>query len=215
MIAVAVDRLTGCPVIFNHLIGDEFVKFTSGHQANLGAEAILGLSTPLTNCGATGQTATLRFDGLSYSTLPAVLTLDSVPSRIDNNSMLWFLTRLDGNLATSTFPSGTMRGDLYDDIEQRFITGDYPFACQLSGPILTARTAAGQGYDNVVPAGRTGWLKLRLLVGGNPQGFLGAVINYNPNTRVNSGSYNQGRLLHKLTYTTASALTIPVSPPNC
>lgn len=215
VIAVAVDRQTGCPIIFNHLIGDEFIKLTSGHQANLGAEAIVGLSTPLTNCGADGQTATLRFDGASYSTLPAVLALDGIPSRIDNNSMLWFLTRLDGNLATSNFPSGVMRGDLYDDVEGRFATGDYPFVCQLTGPILTARAASGQGYDNVIPAGRTGWLKMRLLVNGSPQGMLGAVLNFNPNTRVNSSAYNQGRLLHKVTFTTTSALTIPIVPPNC
>src|SRR5262249_24375802 len=35
MIAVAIDQQTGCPVNFNFLIGDEYVKFSSGHAANL------------------------------------------------------------------------------------------------------------------------------------------------------------------------------------
>ena len=40
LIAVAVDGDTGCPIEFNHLIGDAYVKLASGHQANLPAESI-------------------------------------------------------------------------------------------------------------------------------------------------------------------------------
>ncbi|MDQ3011527.1 MAG: hypothetical protein M3X11_12580, partial [Acidobacteriota bacterium] len=36
VVAIATDS-NGCPVAFNFLIGDEYVKFTSGHAANLGA----------------------------------------------------------------------------------------------------------------------------------------------------------------------------------
>ncbi len=45
--AVASDPITGCPINFNFLIGDEFVKFSSGHQANLGAESFAALSNTL------------------------------------------------------------------------------------------------------------------------------------------------------------------------
>ena len=38
LIAIASDKATGCPVNFNFLIGDEFVKLSSGHAANLAAE---------------------------------------------------------------------------------------------------------------------------------------------------------------------------------
>jgi hypothetical protein len=39
LVAVASDPTTGCPVNFNFLVGDAYIKLTSGHQANLGAEA--------------------------------------------------------------------------------------------------------------------------------------------------------------------------------
>src|SRR5215471_16008067 len=44
IVAVAVDGLTGCPANFNFLIGDEYVKYASGHAANLGAEAIAAIA---------------------------------------------------------------------------------------------------------------------------------------------------------------------------
>src|SRR4030095_8719405 len=43
LVAVAVDS-RGCPVNFNNLIGDSYVKFASGHAANLAAEAIAALA---------------------------------------------------------------------------------------------------------------------------------------------------------------------------
>ncbi|MFN0086217.1 MAG: hypothetical protein ACKVX9_12590, partial [Blastocatellia bacterium] len=38
IVAVAVNS-DGCPTIFNWLVGDEYVKTSAGHAANLGAEA--------------------------------------------------------------------------------------------------------------------------------------------------------------------------------
>ncbi|MFN8000949.1 MAG: hypothetical protein U0X75_08055 [Acidobacteriota bacterium] len=43
VIAVAVDQ-RGCPTIFNALMGDEYVKFATGHQANLTADAAAALN---------------------------------------------------------------------------------------------------------------------------------------------------------------------------
>ena len=213
VVAVAVDSETGCPVQFNHLIGDEFVKFASGHQANLGVEAIAALSGQPAVCDGL-QKAELRFNGVSYGMLPATVALDSVPSRADNNSTLWFLVRLDGNLATSTFTQATLNGTLYDDSEAPFSIGNYTILCQLTGTILPSALVGGRRFESVVPAGRTGWLKLNLS-GTTPRGLLGAQINFNPNTRSNSSAYNQGHLLHKLSLTNNTALTIPVLPPTC
>src|SRR6185369_2279008 len=42
IVAVATDA-NGCPRAFNWLIGDEYIKFTTGHAANLGAEAFAAL----------------------------------------------------------------------------------------------------------------------------------------------------------------------------
>ncbi|MBL8166920.1 MAG: hypothetical protein JNJ50_02125, partial [Acidobacteria bacterium] len=64
VIAVAVDQ-RGCPTIFNALMGDEYVKFATGHQANLTADAAaalngLQISPP---CDDNSFLANLRFDG--------------------------------------------------------------------------------------------------------------------------------------------------------
>ncbi len=214
VVAVAVDGATGCPVQFNHLLGDEFVKFASGHQANLGAEAIAALSSQPAVCDGAQQRAELRFNGVNYSMLPATVALDSVPSRADGNSTFWFLVRLDGNLATGSFTQATVNGTLNDDAEAAYGIGSYNILCQLSGTILQSALAGGVRFDAVVPAGRTGWLKLNLS-GVTPRGLLGAQINFNPNTRSSSSAYSQGHLLHKLTLTNNSALTIPVAPPTC
>src|SRR5262249_27917385 len=45
LIAMAVDT-QGCPTNFNYLIGDEYVKFSSGQSANLGAEAVTAINVP-------------------------------------------------------------------------------------------------------------------------------------------------------------------------
>src|SRR5262249_32700594 len=49
IVAVAIDA-HGCPVNFNYLIGDEYVKLSSGHAANLGAEAFSAIAGGLPLC---------------------------------------------------------------------------------------------------------------------------------------------------------------------
>ena len=44
LVAIAADGVNGCPISFNFLIGDEFIK-AGTHQANLGAEAFSALYT--------------------------------------------------------------------------------------------------------------------------------------------------------------------------
>lgn len=214
VIAVAVDGTTGCPVQFNNLIGDEFVKFASGHQANLGAEAIAALSAQPAICAGAQQRAELQFNGVNYSMLPAAVALDSVSSRVDSNSTLWFLVRLDGNIATGAFSQATVNGTLYDDAGASFGIGDYSILCQLTGVLLPSSLVGGRRFDTLVPAGRTGWLTL-YLAGTTSRGLLGAQINFNPNTRSNSNAYSQGHLLHKLSLSNNTTLTIPVMPPTC
>ena len=97
ILAVAVDN-AGCPIAYNFLIGDEYVKFSSGHAANLGAEAISALAGGLTACNQNSSTATLAFDGISYTTVPHVLAADNIGSRADGNDTLLILNRIGGNL---------------------------------------------------------------------------------------------------------------------
>jgi hypothetical protein len=45
--------------------------------------------------------------------------------------------------------------------------------------------------------------------------LFGAVINYNPNATTNTGAFNQGRNLHKLTLTDTATIVVPVLIPPC
>src|SRR5436853_4046781 len=91
VVAIASDG-NGCPLAFNWLIGDEYVKFTSGHAANLGAEAFAALFFgTLPGCDANSTTATVNFNGVvgaGYNLAPRVLADDHVPSRADGNDTL-------------------------------------------------------------------------------------------------------------------------------
>ena len=78
LVAVAVDCVLGCPINFNCLIGDEYIKMASGHVANLGAESIASQSKTPVVCDANSTTATINFDGMKYNRIPRVLALDSV-----------------------------------------------------------------------------------------------------------------------------------------
>src|SRR5262249_22626629 len=88
-VAAFVVDFRGVPITFDWLIGDEYVKFATGHTANLGAEAVSVSILPLLvflNDG--GSTATVFFDGVCYNKLPRTLAVDSVPSAADGNSTL-------------------------------------------------------------------------------------------------------------------------------
>src|SRR5262249_29846639 len=103
IVAVASSGVTGCPVAFNFLIGDEYVKLSTGHQANLGAEAFAALyNGVLPGCDANSVTAVLSFDGVvgaGYNRAPRVLALDNFGSRADGNDTVVIINRVGGNLA--------------------------------------------------------------------------------------------------------------------
>ncbi|MBK6798622.1 MAG: hypothetical protein IPG76_18030 [Acidobacteria bacterium] len=46
-------------------------------------------------------------------------------------------------------------------------------------------------------------------------GIVGSSILFNPNASSNTGAFNQGHNLHKLTLTNATTLTLPVYPFIC
>ncbi|MCI0665901.1 MAG: hypothetical protein L0220_33005, partial [Acidobacteria bacterium] len=70
IMAVALNE-NGCPIIHNALIGDEYVRFVSGHAANLQAEAVAAHRTP--SCNDTSVMTNLNFNGIDYDRLPSVL----------------------------------------------------------------------------------------------------------------------------------------------
>ncbi len=216
IVAVATDA-NGCPTAFNWLIGDLYVKFTTGHAANLGAEAFAALYFGTSaGCDSNSTTAEINFNGVvggvgSYNRAPRVLADDAVPSRADGNDTLVIIDRVGGNLAVGSSTLGTLFGLFYDDSENVLsfsITGSSQFRGSLSNttPRLTPR------FETFIPAGRTGWFKVYSL---SDIGILGAAINLNANAGTSAGAFNGGHNLHKLTLTPSAQYIIPVFPPNC
>jgi CSLREA domain-containing protein len=211
IIAVAVDG-NGCPTNFNYLIGDEYVKFSTGHAANLGAEAITAIAGGLPLCDTNSTTATLAFDGISYNLVPHVLAADNIGSRADGNDTLLILNRIGGNLATGASTLGTIFGLFYDDSERGVSFNLAAGACQFRNSITNTLPRITPRFDQFVPAGRTGWFKVWVP---GLFGMTGAILNTNPNAGTSAGAFDQGHNLHKLTLTSTASYTIPIFPPGC
>lgn len=216
IIAHAVDGRLGCPVAFNWLIGDAYIKFATGHAANLAAVAFAALYNGLLpNCDGTAVTAAITFNGTvgaGYNCAPAVVALDNVGSRADGNDTMIILNRVGGNLGIGAFTLGAIFGLLYDDAENTTsftFTGNCQFLSSLSNnfPRTTPR------FETFIPAGRYGWLRFYNQTGAI--GILGAAINFNPNTASNAGAFNGGHNMHHLTLNCAMTYTVPVFPPSC
>jgi len=213
LIAIAVDDRTGCPINFNFLMGDEFVKLNSGHAANLAAVAFSALTGAPPVCDSNSVTAEVRFDGVSYNAAPRALAVSNIASPVDGNSTLLVVDRLGGNLGTGVNTIGQLFGILYDDAEHAYSFERSSTRRQFRA-ILSSndfpRTVPR--FANVIPAGRTGWMKFWRDADG---GIIGAVINFNPNSQASSSAFNQGHNLHHLTLTTASSFIVPIFPPGC
>lgn len=211
MVAVAVDS-NGCPTNFNYLIGDEYVKFSSGHAANLGAEAIAAIAGGLPSCDGNSTTAQINFDGVSYNRLPRALALDNIPSRANGNDTMLILNRIGGNLAIGAATLTGIFGIFYDDTETGLSFSFSPGVCQFRSSITNVFPRITPRFETFVPAGRSGWLKLYSI---SDQAILGAAINFNADSEGTAEAFSQGHNLHKLTLSSGASYTIPVFPPNC
>ncbi|MEO6724675.1 MAG: hypothetical protein ABIU20_05150, partial [Blastocatellia bacterium] len=127
------------------------------------------------------------------------------------NDTLLIVDRIGGNLATGASTLGTLFGILYDDAENA-LSFQISGGCQLRSSLSNNFPRTAPRFENFIPAGRTGWLKIFSL---SDIGILGAAINFNPNAGTSAGAFNQGHNLHKLTLTPAASLTIPIFPPSC
>lgn len=211
LVAVAVDCETGCPINFNFLIGDEYVKFASGHAANLKADGFAALPG-LPTCDANSVTATVAFDGVNYQPTAATLALSNIGSRADGNDTLLILNRIGGNLGTGAATLGTLFGILYDDAENA-LSFSVAGGCQLRSSITNNFPRTTPRFETFIPAGRTGWLKVFNQTGAI--GLTGAAINFNANAASSAGAFNQGHNLHWLTLNDQMSYIIPVFPPSC
>jgi len=214
VVAVATSA-NGCPLAFNFLIGDEYVKFTSGHAANLGAEAFAALFNGLVpGCDDNSTLVGVVFDGVvgsGYNRVPRVLADDNVPSRADGNDTKIIINRIGGNLGIGAATLGTLFGVFYDDSENPLsfsITG----TCQLQNSLSDTFPRLTPRFGTFIPAGRSGWFKVWSQ---SDIGILGAAINFNANAGTQANAFNGGHNLHKLTLSATNAYTLPVFPSTC
>jgi hypothetical protein len=219
IVAIAEAGSNGWPIIFNHLIGDEYVKTAAGHAANLGAEAFAALGSDSENFytgtfDPNSPTAVLNFNGTdhNYNQAPAVLAASNIPSRADGNDTLIILNRFGGNLATGASTIGTIFGLLYDDAENA-ISFSLSGSCQKRFSISNAEPRTVPRFETYIPAGRSGWMKIGAQSG--TIAILGSMINANANAAAKADAFNGGHNLHKLTLVPSTSLTIPIFPPSC
>jgi hypothetical protein len=151
--------------------------------------------------------ARLQCLGIEYNRLGRVLALDNVPSLADGNSTLLVLDSIGGDLTDSSSTLGFMFGLLYDDKETSYSFNLNPGACQLRQVLSNTFPRSSPRLSEVVPTGRSGWIKLALQ---NEGAMVGVMINANPNPEGVRGGHN----LHILTFGNTS-LTIPLIAPPC
>ncbi|MBI1764978.1 MAG: hypothetical protein HYR56_26505 [Acidobacteria bacterium] len=211
LVAVATDNI-GCPVAFNALLGDAFVKFSSGHEANLPAESFAALSRNPADCDGNSFIAELRFNGVNYNLAPRTLAMDNIPSRLDGNDTLLVIDRLGGSLATGLPTLGPVFGAFYDDAERGVSFSFNHNACQFRSSITNTFPRITPRFETFVPQGRSAWFKVSQNDGA---GIVGVVLNADSSGGVNTNVFKGGHNLHKLTLTSAAVFTIPVFPPSC
>jgi hypothetical protein len=224
----------GLPVTFDWLIGDAYVKLDSGHAANLGAEAVSVSVLPLLFTSFSGGSiAGLQFDGCCYNRLPRVLGVDNIPARADGNDTLLVINRIGGNYAIGAGTVGLLFGLLFDDAENVFSFSQNANVCQLRATISNNFPRTTPRVENVIPAGRSGWMKIWTtstvdqsgfvnLCGNGPNGtandpraITGAVLNRNANAGAQANAFNGGHNLHHLTLNPMTVIFIPIFPPSC
>lgn len=210
LIAVAVDRVTGLPSFFNYLIGDEYIKLSSGHAANLGAEAFAALIADPAGNDQTAATATLNFDGVSYNQAARALAADNIPDRASGNDTILILNAFGGDLTGSANTLGALFGLLYNDTENAFSFNLAPGLCQLRSTLGAGFPRTSPRFDQVIPPGHSGWMKLWTV---GDAALSGVVINFNKNAAAITSGH--GRNLHKLSLTGAASLKVPVFPASC
>ncbi len=211
LIVVAVDDVTGCPINFNYLIGDEYIHLASGHAANLSAEAFAAVDKAPCQCDETSLSANLLLDGEKYNQAPRVLIASHLPSFADNNSTLVILNRVGGDLFESVDKIGDFNGWLFDDLGRglSFVaSGGCQFRQLLNGtfPRTTPR------FPQFVPSGRSGWMKFAAQEG---VAMLGSMIVLNTEKEFFSNAFSGGHNLHRSTFAASASFKMPVFLPKC
>lgn len=203
IMAVA-ENADGLPVSHNALIGDEYFKDVE-KAANLGAVAFAALYEGAIG-DANAATVTINF-GNDYNRLAATVALSNIPSRAAGDRTTLILNAIGGNYLASTGAGATLFGLLYDDAEQSQ-SFSITIGCQRVETLSDSFPRTVPRFTTVIPAGRTGWMKLYSSSG--TSGILGAMVVWNV---VPGTNFSGGHNLHHLTLDAdGQNATLPVFP---
>ncbi len=192
IVAVAVDD---GPTQFNFLIGDEYIRENDGRQANLAAVSIAKRSSGSVKPDENGS-ATLDFNGTDYEQLPASVAVSNFNSQVTDLTELNIYTPSANLIIGATLTTSSIFTLIYDDAE-RVLSTTTRIVCYGTIKLSSLRVAGGS-LNTIIPAGRTGWIRLN--GGGRP--LLGATIQRGP---VFMGGHN----LHALTLLPTYSITVP------
>jgi hypothetical protein len=205
LIAIAVDATSGSPTSFNHLTGKEDIRLASGHSAtDVRAESFQALFPEGTSLPIVADTATINFDGISYSRAARTLLLEDVPSPADGNETILVFNHIGGNLNSGVSPIGGFRGVLYEKGAPENFNPFIATAAQaqffstlsdsfpLTTPSFSQLLSSGKDWRMVFHAS-------------NDIGLSGLALNRGP-VKLNKS------LLNPLALTRAASLTVPVFP---
>ncbi len=202
----------GCPISFNHLIGQADVKLASGHKGSYLAEKFSALYTgTLPGCDQYSSLATIALDGVHYSQPASQVAVPTISSLADGNKPLLVLVRTGGNLATGASQLNSVFGLLYNDTETSFSFSLISRTCQLIQPLTEDFPRTAPRITTVIPSGRTGWMRLGQNTG---VGIAGVFLNTNTNPD-NLGSIFSGAVTLPKLRCGVDSFTIPVFGTNC
>jgi uncharacterized repeat protein (TIGR01451 family) len=204
LIAVAVNE-NGCPTRMNVLVGEAAIRSAGGYAAIVPAEGVAALAQP--TCVAASILTTIHLDGVQYSMLGRTLAVDSLPSPANGDSSMLVVNGIGGNLTDGAPQIGKVNGLIFNDVEQGF-SFTTTEGVQMAQVLTSTFPRSTPRLPTIVPAGRTGWMKL------STQNSGLALVGLQMSRNLNPGSFGGGTNLHKLTVSPTS-LTIPVITPTC
>lgn len=190
ILAVPVDAMTGCPVRFAGVTGTARIKLASQQAGNMNAIALQMVDGPLSACSAKASVE-------CYA--PRVIG-GSIVSPEDGYRQMLVITRIGGTLEPFI-------GAVLNDVESAFSFSITSASSQLRAFIDSRFPGTTPGIGSIIPAGRSGWIKLWSQSDG---AIVGVILTHNPRASV---SISAGRNLHHLSLTRCS-ISVPVVIPT-
>jgi len=177
--AFAVDN-SGSPISYNYLVGSARVRVNISSTQYSGEYNAFGFRA----IPDTGQVLQIIYDGINYEQGPATIALPIITSRGTGNRELVTI------IPVGPSAPGTLFGSLYDDAEQSQSFQIGSVSCQTVNPLSNTFPRTTPRFEIVIPAGRTGWMKLYTQYGNKP--ILALVLHNNDNGCVDNNNFCGG-----------------------